>query len=69
MSSVKRVGGTKPVNVDKILSVNPTHVILNIDENKSELFEALTGREVEITVTHPAKPEDNLELIFLTILI
>ena len=35
VSSVKRVGGTKTVNVDKILSVNPTHVILNIDENKS----------------------------------
>jgi len=65
ISSVKRVGGTKTVNVEKILSVNPTHVILNIDENKSELFEALKGHEVEIIVTHPAKPEDNLALFDL----
>ena len=55
VSSVQRVGGTKTNNVDKIFSVKPTHIILNIDENRSELFEALKDRDIQIIVTHPTK--------------
>jgi len=65
VDQVKRVGGTKTVNIEKILSEQPTHIVLNMDENKLELFEALKEEDVEIIVTHPDKPEDNLDLFDL----
>ncbi len=63
--NVKKIGGTKTLDVEKIMAVKPTHVVLNIDENKLELFEALNNKKVEIIVTHPNKPQDNLELFDL----
>ena len=38
---VPKVGGTKDVNLDKVRALGPTHVILNMDENRSETAEAL----------------------------
>jgi len=34
--SIPKVGGTKDVDLDKLRALRPTHVILNIDENKKE---------------------------------
>ncbi|MEC9248804.1 MAG: helical backbone metal receptor, partial [Pseudomonadota bacterium] len=30
--NVKKIGGTKTLDVEKIMAVKPTHVVLNIDE-------------------------------------
>ena len=65
VKNVKKIGGTKTLNVEKIMEVEPTHVVLNIDENKVELFETLSERDVEIIVTHPNNPQDNLKLFYL----
>ena len=56
------VGGTKTLNTGKIMAVAPTHILLNIDENKQNLYEKLAETKSRIIVTHPTKVEDNLEL-------
>ena len=45
-----------------ILDLKPTHIIMNIDENKKELFEQFKNKNVEVIVTHPQTPLDNLIL-------
>ena len=56
------MGGTKSVNLKKIQELAPTHVILNIDENKKETADALAEFVPNLIVTHPLAPEDNLGL-------
>ena len=53
------MGGTKSVNLGKIRALAPTHVILNIDENKKETADALATFVPNLIVTHPLAPEDN----------
>ena len=56
---VARVGGTKDVDVDKVLALAPTHLIVNIDENRRETVDELAGRIPHVVVTHPLTPDDN----------
>jgi ABC-type Fe3+-hydroxamate transport system substrate-binding protein len=60
--TIAKVGGTKTVDVDKIRSLQPTHVILNIDENERPTAEALASFVPHLIVTHPLAPLDNLPL-------
>ncbi|MFN3629037.1 MAG: helical backbone metal receptor [Casimicrobiaceae bacterium] len=60
--AVPKVGGTKDVRLDRLLATGPTHVLLNIDENRRELYEQLRGRVPHVIVTHPQTPEDNFAL-------
>ncbi|WP_457418729.1 helical backbone metal receptor [Roseateles sp. P5_E7] len=63
---VPKVGGTKDVNLPKLRRLAPTHVVVNVDENRRETAEAILqgfGEFVpEVIVTHPSRPEDNLAL-------
>ena len=59
---IPKVGGTKDVNLDKLRALRPTHVILNIDENRKEDARALAEFVPELIVTHPLAPIDNLAL-------
>jgi ABC-type Fe3+-hydroxamate transport system substrate-binding protein len=59
---VPKLGGTKTVDLDKLQSLEPTHVVLNIDENPREMAEAITAFGAEIIVTHPLAPIDNIAL-------
>ncbi len=56
------VGGTKKINYARLRALQPTHVILNVDENPRELADRLTGDGRQIIVTHPRAPEDNVPL-------
>jgi len=60
--AVSKVGGTKDVDLDAVRSLAPTHVIVNVDENRREHFEALERLVPEVIVTHPIEVEDNLAL-------
>ena len=63
---VAKVGGTKDVNLAKLRRLAPTHVLVNIDENRLETVEAMRawGADApEIVVTHPLGPVDNLALV------
>jgi ABC-type Fe3+-hydroxamate transport system substrate-binding protein len=57
--SVRKVGGTKDVDLGKVRSMRPTHVILNVDENRKEDARALAEFVPGLIVTHPLTPLDN----------
>ncbi len=66
LARVAKVGGTKTVNLAKLRRLAPTHVLVNVDENRSETVEAIRAwgeATPEIVVTHPVDPEDNLDLV------
>jgi ABC-type Fe3+-hydroxamate transport system substrate-binding protein len=62
LRSVPKVGGTKTIDFDKLRSLAPTHVILNIDENTRETADLLKDRVPNLIVTHPQAPLDNIAL-------
>lgn len=65
VQDVPKVGGTKAVNVEAIRALQPTHVIVNIDENERDTVERLREFVPHIVVTHPQTPRDNLTLYTL----
>jgi ABC-type Fe3+-hydroxamate transport system substrate-binding protein len=60
--SIAKVGGTKDVNIGKIRTLTPTHLIVNIDENEKPTVDALAQFIPHVIVTHPQTPCDNLTL-------
>jgi ABC-type Fe3+-hydroxamate transport system substrate-binding protein len=61
--SVPKVGGTKAVNLERLRRLAPTHVIVNVDENRHDIVPALHEMGAQVIVTHPCGPEDNLALV------
>jgi len=59
---IPKVGGTKDLKLERIRELAPTHVVVNVDENRREDAEALAEFVPEIVVTHPQGPRDNLDL-------
>jgi ABC-type Fe3+-hydroxamate transport system substrate-binding protein len=57
-----KVGGTKDVDLDRVRELAPTHVIVNVDENRRETADALRAFVPHVVVTHPLAPRDNLDL-------
>jgi len=62
VSRVPRVGGTKELRMDKLRALHPSHVIVNIDENRKQDVEVIAGFTPHVIVTHPLAPDDNLAL-------
>ena len=60
--AVPKLGGTKDVDIEALVALAPSHVIVNIDENTREIFEILRERVANVVVTHPNTPLDNLAL-------
>ena len=65
LAAVPKVGGTKDVNLRKLRRLAPTHVLVNVDENRLETAEAIRAWATmpRIVVTHPTDPEHNLGLV------
>lgn len=62
---VPKLGGTKDVRLDRLRELAPTHVIVNVDENRREDVESMRAFVPHVVVTHPLAPEDNLDLFAL----
>ncbi|HRC72496.1 MAG TPA: helical backbone metal receptor [Candidatus Competibacter sp.] len=62
VAKLPSVGGTKKIRYARLQALQPTHVIVNIDENPRELAERLMADGFEVIVTHPLTPEDNVPL-------
>ena len=64
---IAKVGGTKDVNLAKLRRLAPTHVLVNVDENRLATVDALrawpAAERPQIVVTHPCDPQDNLALV------
>uniref|UniRef100_E1T5T5 Periplasmic binding protein n=1 Tax=Burkholderia sp. (strain CCGE1003) TaxID=640512 RepID=E1T5T5_BURSG len=65
VGSVPKVGGTKAVRIDAVRALQPTHLIVNIDENERDTVEQLRAFVPHVVVTHPQTPQDNLSLYAL----
>ena len=65
LKAVQKVGGTKDVNLEKLQRLAPTHVIVNVDENRRETVDAIRAWPAppQVIITHPQAPEDNLDLV------
>lgn len=59
VANVPRVGGTKTPRLDRIRALEPTHVVVNVDENRREDADALAAFVPDVVVTHPLGPCDN----------
>jgi ABC-type Fe3+-hydroxamate transport system substrate-binding protein len=59
---IPKVGGTKDVLMDRVRELEPTHVVVNVDENLKEDAETLATFVPNVVVTHPQEPRDNLAL-------
>ena len=59
VEAVPRVGGTKTVRIDRLRRLRPTHVIVNVDENRRSDVEAIEAFTPHVIVTHPLDPADN----------
>lgn len=62
LADVARVGGTKKPHIEKLRDLQPSHVIVNVDENRKEDVEAIAEFTPHVIVTHPLEPDDNLVL-------
>jgi len=60
--TIPKVGGTKDVLMDRVRELEPTHVVVNIDENLKVDAETLAEFVPNVVVTHPLAPRDNLDL-------
>jgi ABC-type Fe3+-hydroxamate transport system substrate-binding protein len=59
---VRKVGGTKDPDLDLLRALVPTHVVVNIDENRRETVDAMRAFIPHVIVTHPLDPTDNPRL-------
>jgi ABC-type Fe3+-hydroxamate transport system substrate-binding protein len=59
---IPKLGGTKDVKLDKLRALAPTHVIVNVDENRKEIVDELARLGCRVIVTHPLAPRDNVAL-------
>lgn len=62
LKAVPKVGGTKGFDLEKLRALAPSHVIVNVDENRQEEVSALAAFVPHIIVTHPLGPDDNPSL-------
>src|ERR1700712_308236 len=62
VGQLPKVGGTKDVLMDRVRTLEPTHVVVNVDENLKEDAETLAEFVPHVVVTHPKAPRDNLDL-------
>lgn len=59
VAEIPSVGGTKKIKLDRARALEPTHVIVNVDENTKDMADALATFVPSLVVTHPLGPEDN----------
>jgi ABC-type Fe3+-hydroxamate transport system substrate-binding protein len=63
--SVPKVGGTKDPDLAKLESLAPTHLVVNVDENRREDVDAARAFVPHVIVTHPMEPSENARLVTL----
>ena len=62
VQAIPKLGGTKDVTLEALRALQPTHVIVNIDENEAPTVEAIRVFTPHVVVTHPNAPAENLAL-------
>lgn len=57
VGAIAAVGGTKNLKIDEIIKLEPQFVILDKEENKKEMADALEAQGIEILVSHVSNIE------------
>ena len=65
VKAVAKVGGTKDVDLARLRELAPTHLIVNVDENRRDVVDAARAFVPHVVVTHPLGPLDNVRLFEL----
>ncbi len=63
--AVPKVGGTKDPDLHRLRELAPTHLVVNVDENRREDVDAAREFVPNVIVTHPQVPADNARLFAL----
>jgi ABC-type Fe3+-hydroxamate transport system substrate-binding protein len=63
--AVRKVGGTKDVDLRALEATRPTHLVVNVDENRRDVVDAARAFVPHVIVTHPMAPDDNRRLYAL----
>ncbi len=63
--TVRKIGGTKDPDLDRLRVLAPTHLVVNVDENRREDVDAARAFVPHVIVTHPQVPGDNVRLFAL----
>jgi ABC-type Fe3+-hydroxamate transport system substrate-binding protein len=59
---IPKVGGTKDVRIERVAALAPTHLVVNVEENRREDVDAMRAFVPHVVVTYPRAPEDNVAL-------
>jgi len=59
---IPKLGGTKGFDRERLRQLRPSHVLVNVDENRRDEVAALRDFVPHLIVTHPLAARDNLEL-------
>ena len=59
---VPKIGGTKTPDLKRLRELEPTHLVVNVDENRLDDVEAARVFVPHVIVTDPRAPDDNLRL-------
>ncbi|MGB7297898.1 MAG: helical backbone metal receptor [Burkholderiaceae bacterium] len=62
VQAIPKVGGTKTIDIEKILSLKPTHLVVNREENPLAPVIELSERVPNVVKTHVVTIEDNRQL-------
>jgi ABC-type Fe3+-hydroxamate transport system substrate-binding protein len=62
---VPKIGGTKDPDLARLRELRPTHLIVNVDENRRDVVDTARAFVPHIIVTHPCDPSDNARLYAL----
>lgn len=65
VKAVAKVGGTKDADLARLRKQAPTHLVVNIDENRRDVVDAAREFVPHVIVTHPLDPIDNPRLYAL----
>ncbi len=63
-SKLAVVGGTKSVNVEAVVALEPEIVLANQEENTQEVVEALEAAGVKVWVTFPRSVDDAVQVLW-----
>lgn len=63
-TTVPSIGGTKDASVEKIIALQPTHILVNTEENLPETIEALRQQTTaHVIETFPKTPFQSIEMV------
>ena len=62
---VPKIGGTKDPDLAALRALTPTHLVVNVDENRRAVVDAARAFIPHVIVTHPMDPLDNPRLYAL----